>query len=173
MKKIFIGVILAVTAIILVAGGIHRSLQKTATDYGNRSGRGIRSESLEMHSAHGESETVSEGFIAGERQPEKLNLAGGKLLELVKLSGTVSSADLGRAVLIETENGQILLQGRALSFAVTQGFTTGVGDRLLLEGFYEGADFEIMQISNQTNGQVTVLREASGRPMWAGGQRAW
>jgi hypothetical protein len=173
IKKILTGVILAVTTVILVAGGIHRTLEKTATDYGTRASRDNRSGNLETHFARGEDAAGPDGYTGAERQTGQLNLAGTKISELVTLTGTVSSADLGRAVLIDTTGGQLALQGRALSFAVSQGFMTDAGDRLLLEGFYEGADFEIMQISNQTNGQVTALRDAGGRPLWAGGQRAW
>ena len=104
---------------------------------------------------------------------DPLNLAAEQFTELVELEGVISSVDLTEDILIETSDGQIILEGRSLSFAVEQGFTAQTGNNLLLEGFYEDTDFEIVQITNQTSGQVTTLREPTGRPLWAGGGRTW
>ena len=51
-----------------------------------------------------------------------LNLAAEQFTELVELEGKISSVDLTEDVLIETSDGQIILEGRSLSFAVAQGF---------------------------------------------------
>ena len=103
----------------------------------------------------------------------QLNLAAEQFTQLVSLEGKISNVDMSEEVLFDTRNGQIILEGRALSFAVTQGFDAQAGDDVLLEGFYEGEDFEIVQITNQTTGLVTPLREPTGRPLWAGGGRTW
>jgi len=93
--------------------------------------------------------------------------------DLVELEGIIASVDMIEEVLIDTNDGQIVLEGRALSFAVAQGFDAQAGNDVLVEGFYEDAVFEIVQITNQTNGLVTTLREPTGRPLWAGGGRTW
>lgn len=108
-----------------------------------------------------------------EMSGESLNLAEEQFTGLVELKGSITSVDLAEEVLIDTDGGQIILEGRSLSFAVSQGFNAQMGDEVLLEGFYEGTDFEIVQITNLTSGLVTTLREPIGRPLWAGGGHAW
>ena len=103
---------------------------------------------------------------------EPLVLAEEQFSELVTLQGSITGVNLAEAVLINTESGAIVLEGRALSFAVSQGFTAQEGDVVLVSGFYEGEDFEIVQLNNQTSQQIIQLREPSGRPLWAGGGRA-
>ena len=63
------------------------------------------------------------------------------------------------------------IEGRLLSYLLEQGFTAKVGDELTLVGFFEGDKFEVGQIANETTGQSMVVREESGRPLWAGGRR--
>ena len=112
------------------------------------------------------------GNRQAETGSEPLVLAEEQFSDLVSLQGSITSVDLAEAVLINTESGQIVLEGRALSFAVSQGFTAQEGDEVLVSGFYEGEDFEIVQLNNQTSQQIIQLREPSGRPLWAGGGRA-
>jgi hypothetical protein len=74
--------------------------------------------------------------------------------------------------LVSNDDGfEFEIEGRMLSYLVEQGFTADVGDELTLIGFYEGDKFDIGQISNETTGQSMVVREESGRPLWAGGRR--
>ncbi|MCD4671223.1 MAG: hypothetical protein K8R77_01050 [Anaerolineaceae bacterium] len=108
-----------------------------------------------------------------EMSGEPLNLAEEQFTGMVELNGSINSVDLTEDVLIDTDGGQIILEGRSLSFAVSQGFNAQMGDEVLLEGFYEGTDFEIVQITNLTSGLVTTLREPTGRPLWAGGGHTW
>ena len=178
LKKIIVGLVSVGTLAVLIVGGVNRTIAKTTDEYGtgNRSGGGqnIRSEStVDAIDAGG----TGQGRRAGgnrqaEAGSEPLVLAEEQFTELVTLQGSIASVDLAEAVLINTESGQIVLEGRALSFAVSQGFTAQEGDEMLLAGFYEGTDFEIVQLTNQTSQQVIQLREASGRPLWAGGGRA-
>ena len=119
-----------------------------------------------------------QGRQRGGREKEEagggaLNLAAEAFTDLVELEGTISNVDMTGEVLIATNDGEIILEGRALSFAISQGFTAQVGDEVLVEGFFEDAEFEIVQITNQTNGLVTALRGPTGRPLWAGGGRDW
>ena len=86
---------------------------------------------------------------------DPLTLSAEQFTELTELEGTISSVNLYEGVFIDTSNDQIVLEGRSLSFAVAQGFTAQAGNDVLLEGFYEGTDFEIVQITNRTSGQVT------------------
>jgi hypothetical protein len=63
------------------------------------------------------------------------------------------------------------IEGRSLSFMMDNGFEVVPGDELVLSGFYEGDKFEIGVITNNTTQQTLTLREATGRPLWAGGGR--
>ena len=82
------------------------------------------------------------------------------------LQGTVVSVadDL---VEIRTAAGEVIpFEGRPLSFALEQGFSLEVGDAVALAGFDEDGEFKISQVTS--NGASITLRDASGRPGWAG-----
>lgn len=88
--------------------------------------------------------------------------------EWLQLQGTVVSVDAD-ALVVQTPAGeQITVENRAWWFAQEQGFSAEIGDQVTLTGFYEGEDFEVSQIDDATNGQSVLLRDESGRPMWAG-----
>jgi hypothetical protein len=99
--------------------------------------------------------------------------------EWVTLKGTVMSVDSAELVVQMTDGQEILMDGRPWQFTQEQGFSAQVGDQVTLIGFYEDVDasagsghsFEVGQISNASNGQVVIIREDSGRPLWAGGGR--
>jgi hypothetical protein len=88
------------------------------------------------------------------------------------VQGTVASvaADL---VEIRTAAGEMIpFEGRPLSFALEQGFSLGVGDTVALEGFDENDEFKLGKVTHLGSGASITLRDASGRPGWAGrGQR--
>jgi len=99
--------------------------------------------------------------------------------EWVTLEGTVVSMDSDELVVQANDGQEILVDGRPWQFTQEQGFSVQVGDQVTLIGFYEDVDpstgsghsFEVGQISNASNGQAVVIREDSGRPLWAGGGR--
>lgn len=89
--------------------------------------------------------------------------------EWLQIQGTVESAD-SDALLVQSASGeQVELDGRPWRFAQEQGFTAQAGDQLTLNGFYDGDEFEVGQIENLSSGQVVLIRDESGRPLWAGG----
>jgi hypothetical protein len=49
-----------------------------------------------------------------------------------------------------------------------EGIALNAGDTVELTGFYDESEFEVARIENLTTGESTVLRDDSGRPMWAG-----
>jgi hypothetical protein len=97
--------------------------------------------------------------------------------------GRVSAADwvtVDAAVEVLDDSGlrlsadgeTVTIQGRAWSYAQDAGLAVSTGDRLRLTGFYdESGLFEPGQIENLTTGQMVVLRDDGGRPLWAGGGR--
>ncbi len=74
--------------------------------------------------------------------------------------------------LISLEDGSLYeIEGRALSYAAEQGFSTTVGNVLSLTGFFEAGEFEIGAIEDLSTGESVMLRDETGRPLWAGGRR--
>lgn len=88
--------------------------------------------------------------------------------EWLTIQGTVVNVD-SYALVVETAGGEeIVIEGRAWSFVQEQGFSVQAGDAVTLVGFYEGEDLEVGQIDSITTGQTVLIREESGRPLWAG-----
>jgi hypothetical protein len=93
--------------------------------------------------------------------------------EWLTIQGTVVKADADALVVQMVGGEQVMVENRAWWFAQEQGFSAQVGDQVTLVGFYEGDDFEVGQIDNATNGQMVLVRDENGRPLWAGrGRRA-
>lgn len=88
---------------------------------------------------------------------------------IVSLDGVVSYVDEIQMV-VDTSEGQVLLESRPWTFLVGLGFNTYVGHALRLTGFYEDGVFEVMTVEQVNTGTLFTLRDADGRPMWSGGR---
>lgn len=89
----------------------------------------------------------------------------------VILEGSVTTVD-GSALVVETTDGEeLVMDGRTWSFAQDLGFWAQVGDKVTLRGFYDGEEFEVGGIANETQSLEVQIRDESGRPLWAGGGR--
>jgi hypothetical protein len=96
--------------------------------------------------------------------------------EWVTLEGVVVRVDNDELVVQTTDGQEILMDGRPWQFTQEQSFSVQVGDQVTLTGFYEDGDpstdrghiFEVGQIHNISNGQGVLIRDDSGRPLWAG-----
>jgi hypothetical protein len=88
--------------------------------------------------------------------------------EWLTLQGTVVSVDADTLVVQTVSGEQVTMENRPWWFAQEQGFSTQVGNQVTLVGFYENGDFEVGQISDATNGQMVLVRDENGRPLWAG-----
>jgi hypothetical protein len=83
--------------------------------------------------------------------------------------GVVASVDEEALIVTLADGGEMIVEGRAWRYAQEQGFSASIGDSVSLSGFYdEAGDFEVGQIDNGATGQRVVLREETGRPLWAG-----
>jgi hypothetical protein len=49
-----------------------------------------------------------------------------------------------------------------------QGFVLAMGDQVRVSGYWEDDEFKAGQVENLETGERITLRDASGRPMWAG-----
>lgn len=103
--------------------------------------------------------------------------AAGAQTEEVKdwlsIQGIVISVDEEEMVVELSVGEQIIVEGRAWSFSQESGFVVETGDQIQLTGFFEEGDFEVGGMENITTGQLVVLREESGRPLWAGAGGRW
>ena len=74
---------------------------------------------------------------------------------------------------VTLNDGRLLeVGGRAWQLAVSQSFTAAAGDPVTVRGFDENGEFQAMQLDNLSNSQQIVLRDTSGRPLWAGRGRS-
>ena len=73
---------------------------------------------------------------------------------------------------IETAGGAVIpFEGQPLSYALSQGLILKLGDAVTVSGYEENDDFKIGQVTNLSTGASVTLRDASGRPGWAGAGR--
>jgi hypothetical protein len=86
--------------------------------------------------------------------------------ELETYEGTVlETAEL----LIALEGGETVQVGLGPShYREGEGFALQVGDTVRVTGYWEGDEFKAAEVENLATGQQILLRDASGRPMWAG-----
>jgi hypothetical protein len=86
----------------------------------------------------------------------------------LEVQGNVVSADADALIVQTADGAQVAVENRPWWFAQEQGFSAQVGDQVTLTGFYEEEAFEVGRIDDTTNGQTVLIRDETGRPMWAG-----
>jgi uncharacterized protein YdeI (BOF family) len=86
----------------------------------------------------------------------------------VTLTGTIFSLSTEEMQVVMDSGETINVAGRAWRFALEQGFDPRSGDQVALQGFFEYDEFETAEINNLSTGQIVVLRDETGRPLWAG-----
>ncbi|MBL7202128.1 MAG: hypothetical protein ISS56_18460 [Anaerolineae bacterium] len=75
-------------------------------------------------------------------------------------------------LVIETAEGQTLQVGLGPShYREGQGFVLEVGETVRVSGYYENEEFKAGQVVKLATGESITLRDADGRPMWAGRSR--
>jgi hypothetical protein len=73
-------------------------------------------------------------------------------------------------LVLQLQDGQeMVVECKSWTYALELGFTTEIGHELKLYGFYEGEELEIGGFEDLTTQLLTMVREESGRPFWAGG----
>ena len=88
--------------------------------------------------------------------------------EWVTLQGTVTAVDASLLEVTTSDGKVILVENRAWWFAQEQGLTLAAGDSVSLTGFYDDGVFEASSITSLATSQTVSLRDADGRPLWAG-----
>ena len=196
LKKIIVGALVAALSGVLIVGAINRTEAKSEQvaqglernssalareehqelwqEKQGRQGQGNRpayaeTDMLESTSTGGGQGRFSE--VTNGSQPEDA-IRGGEGLasvdEWLEVVGTVVSKD-GDALVLQLQDGQkMVVECRAWTYALELGFTTDIGHELKLYGFYENDEFEIGGFEDLTENSLTMVREESGRPQWAG-----
>jgi hypothetical protein len=72
-------------------------------------------------------------------------------------------------LVLETDSGETVQVGLGPShYRDSQGFVLSIGDKAQVSGYWEDGEFKAAQVTNLDTGESIILRDASGRPMWAG-----
>ena len=197
LQKIVVGTLVAALSGVLIVGAINRTVAKSeqvAQEQEANPGRLAREETQELlqlnqgqqgqgnRAAYAETdllENVSRGGGQGRFNEESSNnwledtSRGGEGLasvdEWLEVIGTVVSVN-EEALVLKLQDGQeMVIECKSWTYALELGFTTGIGNELKLYGFYEGEEFEVGGFEDLTTQLLTMVREESGRPFWAGG----
>ena len=91
--------------------------------------------------------------------------------EWLTITGTVESLETDLWMVMLSDGTALEIEGRILSYLEEQDFTVNTGDLLNLMVFVENEDYEVGQIENLTSGEIAVVRDENGRPLWAGGRQ--
>jgi hypothetical protein len=87
----------------------------------------------------------------------------------VTLTGEIVSSTEQNLTVETPEMGQLVVQLGPPGFASQQNVAFNAGDSVTLVGFSgENNTFQAGQITNDTTGQILMLRDPNGRPLWAG-----
>jgi hypothetical protein len=185
-KKIVLGALLVGLIGVLIAGAVIRTSATSGEGAGETGRRGRATQDVTADAsqqdtggrwAQGSLETPARGGQGGGRGAQGEQAAGDTQSvpladvapeEWLVVTGTVVSVadDL---VEIKTDTGEVIpFEGRPLSFATEQGLSLKAGDAVTLDGYNENDEFKIGEVTNLSSGVKITLRDASGRPGWAG-----
>ncbi|MBN1976666.1 MAG: hypothetical protein JW918_04615 [Anaerolineae bacterium] len=87
--------------------------------------------------------------------------------EWITVTGEVTSF-VDDELTIQTPDGEVVMHLGPEWYWEVEGVALNLGDEVEVTGFYEGDEFEVAGVENLTTGESVVLRDDSGRPMWAG-----
>jgi hypothetical protein len=107
-----------------------------------------------------------QGQQRGEGQGESLAVSW------VTLEGRVVAHD--EELILETGDDQVLeVHTGPQWYWDENGYQVAVDDQVSVTGFEHEGEFEAGQIENETSGQLILLRDEDGRPLWSGRGRGW
>ena len=168
-KKIILGALLVGLIGVLTVGAVIRTSTKAGDGTASEAGRrGRATESVATGTGNGGRGGFGQGGGQGRTDVAPAPLADVTAEGWLTVTGTVVSVadDL---VEIESAAGEVIpFEGQPLSFAQGQGFSLKLGDAVTLAGYDENGEFKIGKVTNLNGGVSVTLRDASGRPGWAG-----
>jgi hypothetical protein len=187
MKKILLWGALAVLVGLLIFGAVNRTIAKSS-DEGYGSGREVLQNntdidnSQERNGRDQDNLATAQGGQYGRNgqgnradsnptNPDENGIGQAEVSEVVELVGIITAVDETTLTIFASNQQSIEVSGRAWEYAQESGFSVQVGDQVEVTGFYEGETLEVISLKNLTANQELVLRDANGRPMWAGWRR--
>jgi hypothetical protein len=82
------------------------------------------------------------------------------------VTGEVTAVD--NEITVQTAEGAVVVGLGQAWYREDAGFTLEVGDEVSVTGFYEDGEFKARTVENLATGEMLVLRDEIGRPMWSG-----
>ena len=178
LKKIVLGALLTGLVAVLILGAVNRTNAVSGEGAG---GTGRRGQTTEVEAANegtgrggrwAQSRTTDQAPVEqGAGALSGVPQADVQPAEWRTVEGTVVSVadDL---VEVETTAGETIpFEGQPLRYALSQGFALKIGDAVALSGFDENGEVKLGKVTSLNSGMSISLRDASGRPGWAGGGR--
>jgi hypothetical protein len=108
---------------------------------------------------------ASQGRQAGSGTPGE-GVADHPIESWETLSGRVLTVE-DDELTIQTGEGLVTLHLGPEWYWEVEGIALAEGDQAEASGFYEDDRFELARIKNNTSGQEVLLRDETGRPLWA------
>jgi hypothetical protein len=137
-------VLLGALLIILVAGGIHRTVV-IAGDSGDRA-------------------VGSDGYGAGAYGAGQTTI---RATEWAVAEGTVSRVSTSILVIDTASHGRLIVEGQSWAYAQSQGFTAQVSDQIVVTGFDEADELKAGSLHNESTGHRVRIRDDNGWPYWS------
>lgn len=166
IPKLFVYGLAGILAIALV-GGLGYLLVTADEDVNLRAasgGRGRESLDADKRGGYGR-----QGNAGGGRDSEYGWEGEGLALEADDwqvVTGDVLVA--GNELTVSTDAGEVEVGLGQAAYREAAEFVVAVGDEVSVSGYYDGGEFKAAVVDNLTSGESIVLRDESGRPMWAG-----
>ena len=105
--------------------------------------------------------------LAGQKLGAQSEWAGAVEPAWETVRGRVTDAD--HDLLVETDEGEVLVGLGPEFYREEQGFEVSEGDEIVVKGYYEDGEFKAGSVENLRTDKNIVLRDdTSGRPMWSG-----
>jgi hypothetical protein len=191
LKKIAVGVLIVVVigavgvGIIDAAQGRSVAAQTVAAQSNVATAQGTAVNGQGQGYGRGSGQGQSQSRSQGRDQQGNSNGTGGQgqtqnpnpgtpqanVTDWVTVKGTVNSFDGVGVSVITVEGAPLWVQFGQSRYVSAQGVTFTAGDHLTVNGFEENGQFQAGMVVNDTTGQTLNLRDATGRPLWAGGQQ--
>jgi hypothetical protein len=170
MSKIVGGILLAGLIVILVAGAIIRTVDRTANvaearglGHGQGNGSGSVEDEGTLGGGYGRNASTAERLYPNyQTVPE----------EWATYQGTVATApEAGVDMVITTDAGEELVVGTGPAYMETLGFSLQAGEQVSVQGYWQDGEFKAAQVTRLRDGQTITLRDEVGRPGWSGGNQ--
>ena len=159
------GVVLETGQSVTVAGSINEGMiHATAVLTADGQVLQVRSETGQPlwsgGASNGQGQNGNNGEGTGESQIQ--------IDEWVTLEGTLMSFQGGNMTMSTLDGEIIAFQTGQPRFFAEQGITFQVGDEIIVVGFYQNDQFTAGDITQVSTGELVMLRDPNGRPLWAG-----